>query len=77
MLPHEEMFPSGDGVASPECSLRRSTLSVYSLVEGARRSEAVGDPRGVFLNGADSRRSLAHINSLIWVQKPGSPAPVG
>ena len=45
MLPHEEMFPSGDGVASPECSLRRSTLSVYSLVEGARRSEAVGEAK--------------------------------
>jgi hypothetical protein len=24
VLPHEKMFPNGDGIASPECSLRWS-----------------------------------------------------
>jgi hypothetical protein len=38
VLPHEKMFPAGYGVASPECSLRRSVALVHSLVDGALRS---------------------------------------
>ena len=43
VLPHEKMFPDGDGVASPECSLRLSVDFVHCLVDGVLRSGAVGE----------------------------------
>ena len=43
VLPHDNMFPSGDAVASPECSLRRSVDLVDPMVDGSLRSGAVGE----------------------------------
>jgi len=34
VLPHENMFPDSDGIASPECSLRRPVVSVQSWLMG-------------------------------------------
>ena len=34
VLPHGKMFPDGDGVASPKCSLRRPVDLVHFLVDG-------------------------------------------